>query len=500
MNTAVPIIGGLIVLGLLIKYWWVALIIAIVAGIATWIVKVNQRRSKPATRPVTPRPTPQQQKVTASRIHTASPVLTAKPAPGQPAKPPATQAILCALLTRQPTNYPAADTVYTAVDIETTGLDPSTCRIVEIGLVKFTRDGTVLDEFTTLINNPGSPREARDVHGIADTDLRGAPDTADVLPEVFAFIAGTVLVAHNLEFEAGFLTAAARRARLPIPALAGVCTLKTSRRQLDGRAYSLTVMYKTATGEFPVNKHTALGDARSLREVLLWLLRNAPSPLYLTERPPSTGPASDYECQISCRPVPLTGASVAELLTSFPQSPLARKGAPEEIEAYLALLAESVEDGLLTYEEAQALTGQARRTRLTGTQLWDLHRQAWEATFADEKDADWTALAPVRRREMYLLADALGLSNLAGQIKDAIDACAEPDPPAQARYLRGLRIGIVGTEREIIQLRTRAEENGAKLAVNITKTVVWMATTTPDAADAKHNSARKFGVPMLTPA
>lgn len=49
-------------------------------------------------------------------------------------------------------------------------------------------------------------------------------------------------------------------------------------------------------------------------------------------------------------------------------------------------------------------------------------------------------------------------------------------------------------------MRTRAEEHGAKLAVNITKTVVWMATTTPDATDAKHNSARKFGVPMLTPA
>lgn len=398
MNTAVPVVGGLILLGLLIHYWWVALIIAIVAGIAYWIVKDSQRRAKPTTRPVAPTAKPRQptaqpqqptalprQTVTASRVPKASPVQTVKPAPSKPAKQPPPPGIPCALLTRQPTTYPAADAIYTAIDIETTGLDPSSCRIVEIGLVKFTGDGTVVDEFTTLINNPGSPREARDVHGITDADLRGAPDTADVLPEVFAFIAGTVLVAHNFEFEAGFLTAAARRARLPLPALVGVCTLRTARRQLDGRAYSLTVMYKTATGEFPQNKHTALGDARSVREVLLWLLRNAPSPLYLTQGPPAAEPGPDYECQISCRPVPLTGASVAELLTAFPQSARARKGDPDEVETYLALLAESVEDGLLTYEEAQALTGQARRTRLTGTQLWDLHRQAWEATFADER-------------------------------------------------------------------------------------------------------------------
>jgi DNA polymerase III subunit epsilon len=49
-------------------------------------------------------------------------------------------------------------------------------------------------------------------------------------------------------------------------------------------------------------------------------------------------------------------------------------------------------------------------------------------------------------------------------------------------------------------LRKRAESYGAKLAVNITKTVVWLATSTPDSADSKHNSARRFGIPMLSAA
>jgi DNA polymerase-3 subunit epsilon len=173
-------------------------------------------------------------------------------------------------------------------------------------------------------------------------------------------------------------------------------------------------------------------------------------------------------------------SSVADLLASFPQSNRTRAGDPVEVEKYLALPAECVEDGRLTFDEAQALTRQARRTRLTGTQLRDIHRQAWEATFPDEQSVDWTDLPPVRRREMYLLADALGLSDLADKISTVINACAEPQPAAEARYLRGLRVGIVGDDEEIVALRKRAESYGAKLAVNITKTVAWMATTTSD--------------------
>ena len=404
-------------------------------------------------------------------------------------------------LTRRPTSYPTDQTLFTAVDIETTGLDCDSDQIVEIGLVKFTADGHVIDEFATLVNNPGSDREARDIHHIDDDDLVDAPGTAEALCEAFALMANTVLVAHNFDFEEGFLTSAARRERIALPPVLGVCTLRTSRRQLEGRAFSLTVMYKTATGEFPTNRHTALGDARAIREVLLWLLNHSPAPLHLTQAPPTAdSTTSTVQCQISCRPVPLSNSSVADLLASFPQSTRERNGDPVEVESYLALLAECVEDGRLTFDEARALSQQARRTRLTGTQLRDLHRQAWEATFPNEKDADWTGLAPVRRREMYLLADALGLPDLAAKINDVIKASAEPEPAAEARYLRGLRVGIVGDDDEIVALRERAESYGAKLAISITKTVVWLATTTPDSTDSKHHSARVLGIPMLTPA
>lgn len=511
MQGVAGLVGVLVIVALLIKFWWVIAIIAIIAA-ATYLIAKHSKARATTRSPSRNRATSSPARATRQQTTVRRGATPARQGPGlivnvsadsvpRRQRAARTPTIALAQLTRRPTQHPTDQTVFTAIDLETTGLDCDTDRIVEIGLVKFTADGQVLDEFATLVDNPGSSLEARDKHQINDADLAGAPSTAEALREAFALMAGTVLVAHNYEFEEGFLTTAAKRERLTLPDLFGVCTLQTSRRQLEGRAFSLTVMYKTATGEFQTQKHTALGDARAVREILLWLLRNAPKPLHLTKAPPETFPTtSAVECRISCRPVPLSNTCVADLLASFPQSTRERHGDPDEVENYLALLAECVEDGRLTFDEARSLTEQARRTRFSGNQLRDLHRQAWQSTFPDAKNSDWKNFSPLERREMYLLADALGLSDLAAEINSVISECAEPEPAAEARYLKGLRVSIVGDSDEIVALRERAESYGAKLAVNITKTVVWLATTTPNAADAKHNTARKLGIPVLSPA
>ncbi|WP_160040558.1 3'-5' exonuclease [Mycobacterium interjectum] len=133
--------------------------------------------------------------------------------------------IPCARLTRSVTAYPAAQATFTVVDLETTGLDPDIDRIVEIGLVKFSADGRTIDEFATLVNNPGSSREAIGVHRILDSDLAGAPRIEDVLRETFSFISGTVLVRPQLRLRgrlfvncrvAGRNPTAGRRRRLHV--------------------------------------------------------------------------------------------------------------------------------------------------------------------------------------------------------------------------------------------------------------------------------------------
>ncbi len=60
---------------------------------------------------------------------------------------------------------------------------------------------------------------------------------------------------------------------------------------------------------------------------------------------------------------------MAELLASFPQSTTPRVGNLTAIGQYKTLLALSLDDGRLTFDEAEPLTKQARFTGFTGTQL-----------------------------------------------------------------------------------------------------------------------------------
>ena len=76
---------------------------------------------------------------------------------------------------------------FTAIDTETTGLNPKLDRIIEIGAVKV-RDGKITDRFESLIN-PGRKLDERIVQltGITQEDLKIAPDIAEVLPSLLSF-------------------------------------------------------------------------------------------------------------------------------------------------------------------------------------------------------------------------------------------------------------------------------------------------------------------------
>ena len=100
---------------------------------------------------------------------------------------------------------------YVAFDLETTGLSSKTDRIIEIGAV-ILKDGQEIDRFQTFVD-PGRPLERKIVEltGITDEMLRGAPGIEEVLPKFLDFIGGRVLVAHNSDFDTGFIRAECQR-------------------------------------------------------------------------------------------------------------------------------------------------------------------------------------------------------------------------------------------------------------------------------------------------
>ena len=94
---------------------------------------------------------------------------------------------------------------YVVFDIETTGLNKDFDKIIEIGALKY-RNNILVSEFNYLVNPKIKiPEVITTITGIKDTDLITA-DTIDiVLPKFIDFIEDLPLIAHNSEFDLGFI-------------------------------------------------------------------------------------------------------------------------------------------------------------------------------------------------------------------------------------------------------------------------------------------------------
>nr|WP_304284503.1 DNA polymerase III subunit alpha [Clostridium paraputrificum] len=102
------------------------------------------------------------------------------------------------------------DTTYCVLDLETTGFSPRLEKITEVGVMKY-QDGKVIDKFSCFVNPEKSiPPRVVEVTGITDDMVRNAETIDKVFPKLLEFIKDSVLVAHNAEFDVGFLRHFAR--------------------------------------------------------------------------------------------------------------------------------------------------------------------------------------------------------------------------------------------------------------------------------------------------
>jgi len=95
---------------------------------------------------------------------------------------------------------------FVVFDFETTGLNSSTDKIIEIGAVRM-RDGKMTETFATLIDpQMPIPSAASEANNIFDEDVAGAPIIKDVIGDFYKFTRGATLVGHNAEgFDCNFL-------------------------------------------------------------------------------------------------------------------------------------------------------------------------------------------------------------------------------------------------------------------------------------------------------
>jgi DNA polymerase-3 subunit epsilon len=161
-------------------------------------------------------------------------------------------------------DQPLAELPALVLDTETTGLDVSRDRIVQIGAVAMRgpefENAAALDRLV----NPERPMPAKavEIHGIDDAMLAGAPSFAGVREEIEAAAAGRVWIGHNIGFDIALVAremALLGRAWRRPPAL---CTAQLF-AALHPRARDLNLEALAAHyGLSDAGRHSALGDAQ----------------------------------------------------------------------------------------------------------------------------------------------------------------------------------------------------------------------------------------------
>lgn len=164
------------------------------------------------------------------------------------------------------------NTVFTVVDVETTGINPNRNRITEIGIVKV-RGGEIISEYEKLVN-PGQfiPHEISRLTGITNEMVYSKPAFEEVAGEIMThlFSEGENIIfgGHNVMFDYRFLNASLERAgynKLTIPS---ICTARLARR-LNRSLPSKSLSSLRRHFNIRVKRaHRALDDAKATAMIL----------------------------------------------------------------------------------------------------------------------------------------------------------------------------------------------------------------------------------------
>ncbi|MCP5142873.1 MAG: 3'-5' exonuclease [Gammaproteobacteria bacterium] len=182
------------------------------------------------------------------------------------------------------TPFPAPDTdfrraAYTALDFETTGLDPKRDELLSYGMIDMAGLRIDLGSACHQVLRPRGdiPEASATIHEIRHQDTEDGIDEIEALARLLARLAGRVMIVHYQKIELGFLDAACRRhfgVGFLIPT---IDTLQLGHRWIEGRNLylrpsDLRLFNLAARFGLPIHAaHNALSDATLTLQVFLGL-------------------------------------------------------------------------------------------------------------------------------------------------------------------------------------------------------------------------------------
>ena len=165
------------------------------------------------------------------------------------------------------------ETIFSVIDVETTGLSAKSNHIIEIGIVKV-KNLKIIDRYETLVN-PGTtiPSFITQFTGISNEDVFDAPYFEDVLEEIKEFVDDSIISGHNFSFDSSFLKYEFMRNGSEPLYNEQLCTLKLARRMFpDLRSKSLASVTKHLKLRSK-SAHRALSDAEVTARALIKMIK-----------------------------------------------------------------------------------------------------------------------------------------------------------------------------------------------------------------------------------
>ncbi len=166
---------------------------------------------------------------------------------------------------------------YIALDLETTGFDPSADQVLEVAAIKF-RGDKILETFETLVN-PGIeiPAMVSHITGISTETVKAAPSFSDISDNLGRFLGNFPIVGHNIDFDLTFLEAKGvpvLNSQIDTLKLSGILLSELPSLSLETISRQLKIKHE--------NKHRALSDAKvcvELFQILLQKIAQIPVPI-----------------------------------------------------------------------------------------------------------------------------------------------------------------------------------------------------------------------------
>lgn len=155
---------------------------------------------------------------------------------------------------------------YIVFDLETTGLEPDRCEIIEIGALKY-KNSELVDEFSVLIKpNVSISTKITNITGIDNQMVENSPQIEEVLPKFIEFIEDLPLVAHNSSFDLSFIEENIKRLGLDMIKNTNIDTVELARKYIP-QVYNYKLTTLKNYFKLDYGSHRSVDDCKTTNYV-----------------------------------------------------------------------------------------------------------------------------------------------------------------------------------------------------------------------------------------